>query len=216
MTALATPPPQARPIKPCADRKPPAKGSQKSPKAVANGWLTAEEFADLPERPEGGKRELVQGKVIEMPPVGLGHGERPIDAAVELKVWNRKAGLGRIMVETGYILARDPDVVRGPDISFIRYENIPPDQDDDDYIEAVPDLAVEVMSKNDTLPEVEAKVDEYLHFGVPLVWVLNRRRQTVGVYRRGVPPVILGVADTLDGGDVLPGFSARVGVLFGV
>ncbi|MEM6315715.1 MAG: Uma2 family endonuclease, partial [Planctomycetota bacterium] len=72
----------------------------------------------------------------------------------------------------------------------------------------------EVMSKNDTAAELEQKADEYLAHGVEMVWVLNPRRRTLTVFQRGIPAFALGLADTLTGGDVLPGFSVKVADLF--
>ena len=177
--------------------------------------LTAEELMRVPE--SVGKQELVDGRVIEMPPVGWGHGKRQGKAFRRLDEWNDAHGLGSVMVEVGFILDRAPDLVRGPDVAFIRTENIPADQDEDDFIEAVPDLAVEVKSKNDTMPELRAKAEEYLAFGVPLVWLVDRRRRVVEVYRLDYPPLTLGENDDLDdaGTGVLPGFACRVADVLG-
>ncbi len=185
----------------------------KSPLALSNGWVTAEELAELPEPREGGKQELVYGKIEIMAPVGLGHGQNQGKVYKALDRWNERVALGEVTVETGYILAREPDLVRGPDVSFIRTSRLPPDQKQPDFVEAAPDLAVEIMSKSDTHAKIETKVDEYLRHGVALVWVINPDRGTLTVYRHGIAPAILGIADTLDGGDVLPGFSCVVGDL---
>ena len=167
--------------------------------------LTAEQFLRLPRT--ANKQELVDGRVVEMPPVGSGHGETQVTFPGRLSAWNKQCKLGRVFVETGYVFARGPDLVRGPDVSFIRAGKIPPDHDEDDYIEAVPDFVLEIRSKNDTMPELRAKAEEYLSFGVPLVWLLDRGRRAVEVYRPGRPPESLAEADVLDGGDVLPGFA---------
>jgi Uma2 family endonuclease len=170
--------------------------------------LTAEEFSRLPETP--GKQELVDGRVIEMPPVGIGHGKRQVGLSRKLSEWNDAHKLGEVMVETGYIFARDPDVTRGPDISFIRHETVPEDQDEDDFIEAVPEFVVEVVSKSDRPGELEAKADEYLDVGVAMVVVLDRKAKRLTIYQRNEEPLSLVEDQTFDGGDVLPGFSCKV------
>ena len=175
--------------------------------------LTAEQFMRLPRTAY--KQELVDGRVIEMPPVGSGHGERQGKNFRRLDEWNDQHKLGKVYVEVGFIFERDPDLVRGPDVSFIRAEKIPPDHDEDDFMEAVPDFVIEVKSKNDSMPEMRAKAAEYLAFGVPLVWLLDRNRRVVEVHRPGQPPASLGEAETLDGGEVLPGFSCKVADLLG-
>ncbi|MEM1013824.1 MAG: Uma2 family endonuclease [Planctomycetota bacterium] len=175
--------------------------------------LTAEEFARMPETL--GKQELVDGRVIEMPPVGMGHGKRQVQFASLLSAWNGEHKLGEVMVETGFILAREPDLTRGPDISFIRRETIPPDQNEDDFVEAVPEFVVEVVSKRDRPGELETKAEEYLAFGVKMVVVVNRQSRQLTIYRPETEPVVLKADQAFDGGDVLPGFSCKVSDIVG-
>ena len=170
--------------------------------------LTAEQFAWFPS--SEGKQELVDGRIIAMPPVGPGHGKKQLRFGRKLGDWNDEHKLGEVMVETGYVFDRNSDLTRGPDISFIRTERIPPDHDDEDFYEVVPDCVVEVRSKNDRLHEVRSKAEEYVGFGVPLVVVVDPKRRRIEVHRPGAKPVILNEGDTLDGGDVLPGFRVAV------
>ena len=174
------------------------------------GWLlTAEQFGRFPAG-DAAKRELVDGRIVEMPPVGIGHSERQLGFGSLLRAWNDREQLGRVGVEIGFILDRDPDVVRGPDVAFIRHGKIPADHDDDDFVEAAPDFVVEVKSKNDAWPELRSKAAEYLAFGVAMVALLDRKSRTLEVHRPDAEPLVLGEGDAFDGGDVLPGFSARV------
>jgi Uma2 family endonuclease len=77
-----------------------------------------------------------------------------------------------------------------------------------------PDLAVEVVSPTDRYVAVLAKMDLYREAGVPLVWLAEPQQRTVTVYSSGSEPRILTEADTLDGGDVLPGFRLPVAQIF--
>ena len=179
------------------------------------GLLTAEEFLRLPEPPGAGKRELEYGRVVEMPPPDFGHAERQSELTTELVLYKRRTKLGRVITECGFILARNPDVVKLPDVAFVLETRISPDYDPDTYFDGPPDLAVEVLSKSETLTAALDKIDEYLGYGVRLCWLLNPRRRTLTVYRRGAAAVELGEAEQVDGGDVLPGFSCKVGDLLG-
>ena len=179
------------------------------------GLFTAEEFARLPEPRGAGKRELDYGRIIEMPPPDYEHGKRQSKLTFELSVYNREAQIGDVLTEVGFVLARDPDLVRLPDVAFVLKDRVPADWDEKGYFPGPPDLAVEVLSKSETLTAAQEKIDEYLAYGVRLCWLLNPRRRTLTVSRRGVPPVELGEAETLDGGDVLPGFSCKVADLLG-
>jgi Uma2 family endonuclease len=77
-----------------------------------------------------------------------------------------------------------------------------------------PDLAVEVLSPDDTVFEIEEKIEDYFAAGSRLVWVINPRTRTVTVYRPEAVPYVLAAHEALQGDDVLPGFSCRVEEIF--
>jgi Uma2 family endonuclease len=82
------------------------------------------------------------------------------------------------------------------------------------YFAGAPDLAVEVISPNDLYTEVDEKVAEWLEHGCQMVLVVNPRRRTVAVHRSGQMGRILGEDDTLDGEDVVPGWTMPVRDIF--
>jgi Uma2 family endonuclease len=172
---------------------------------VTTKLMTAEELAQLPV--DGRHYELVRGAVVEVTPAGGRQGENAGQIAGHLWVFVQSHGLGRIYVaETGYVLARNPDIVRAPDVSFVRADRLPPEQEREGFLELAPDLVVEVVSPNDRMRDVADKVLEYLDAGVRLVWVVEPRRRTVTVWTPDRRARILTEPDELDGGDVLPGF----------
>ena len=109
-----------------------------------------------------------------------------------------------------------PKKVRKPDVSFIRLNRMPADEEPDGHCRIAPDLAVEVVSPNDFYEEVEDKVEEYLTVGVRLVWVVNPPKRTVRVHRADGTITNLRETDELGGEDVVPGFRCRVSELFAV
>jgi Uma2 family endonuclease len=114
--------------------------------------------------------------------------------------------------DAGVILERDPDTVRGPDVAFwsiLRQPEVP-----EGYFEIPPDLAVEVLSPDDRRSKVRDKIREYLANGVTLVWLVDPESRAVTVYARTLRGMELDTTDTLDGGDVFPGFSCQVADLF--
>jgi Uma2 family endonuclease len=118
--------------------------------------------------------------------------------------------LGRLLGETGFVLARNPDTVRAPDLAFVRRGRLPERTIGMVYIDGAPDLAVEVLSPSDSAIDMEDKVAEYLGAGGRLVWVVNPKRRTITVHAPEVPPRTLHEHETLDGGEVLPGFTCVV------
>jgi Uma2 family endonuclease len=107
-------------------------------------------------------------------------------------------------------------LIRVPDIAFISWERLPArgDVPDEPIGSVVPDLAVEVLSKNNTKGEMQRKLKEYFLAGVRLVWFVDPRARTVQVFTAPDAVVLLTEADVLDGGDVLPGFSLPVKTIF--
>lgn len=172
--------------------------------------VTADEFLAMGE----GRRELVRGEVIEMTPAGYEHGRVSLRLGRLLARFIEEQGLGEAVgAETGFILARNPDTVRAPDVAFISRGRIPREQEMG-YLELAPDLVVEVVSPNDTFTSVEDKVQEWLTHGVRTVWVVDPRLLRVIVHRGDGSVQDLGPEDRLVGGDVLPGFDISVADCF--
>lgn len=182
--------------------------------AVKPKLLTAEEFWRLPEN--GKRRELVRGVVVEtMPPGGI-HGAVALRLGSRLETWARSGPGGYVGVESGFVLRRDPDVVRGPDVSYVRAERIPDGGVPEAFWGIAPDLAVEVVSPGESAEEVREKVRDYLAAGTPLVWVVYPRTREVVVQTPDGLARALGAGDMLEGLDVLPpGFACAVAELFG-
>lgn len=171
--------------------------------------------AELERWPAGEERvELVRGKVEQMAPAGFEHG---LIAAALLRVLGNfvsERGLGFVVsTETGFVLARDPDTVRAPDVAFVTAERAAAQERPAGFFDGAPDLAAEVVSPTDTSEAVEAKVLDFLEAGCREVWVVHPSRRTVRVVGPQERSLILKAEETLDGGELLPGFSVRVGDL---
>jgi Uma2 family endonuclease len=117
--------------------------------------------------------------------------------------------------ETGFQLASDPDMVRAPDGAFVRRERAEAVGAGAGYWPGAPDLTVEVISPNDIYAEVEEKIFDWLSAGTRMVIVVNPRRRVVTVYRSLTDIVVLTERDTLDGDDVVSGWTMPVAEIFG-
>ncbi len=175
--------------------------------------MTAQELANLPAR--GARYELQRGKLIRMTPAGFRHGDIAMVLGALLLQYVRQKGLGKVLAaETGYKLSRDPDTVRAPDVSFVRQNRVPQGDAAKGFLELAPDLAVEVVSPNDRAGEVYEKVAEWLMAGTRLVWVVYPDTKTITVYRSLKDIEVLTTADTLQGEEVIPGFTCPVAEIF--
>ena len=179
----------------------------------ATALSTAYELLHDPERE--GRFELVRGELRERAVPNYRHGQVAVKTTIVLGGFVRQHELGDLVSEGGYVFERDPDTVFLPDLSFVRADRVPPPDQQQGYPDLVPDLVIEVLSPSNTTAETAENVRFYLETGVRLVWFLDPCQRSVTVQTPGHPARTLYAADTLDGGDVLPGFSVRVGELFG-
>lgn len=150
-----------------------------------------------------------------MSPAGFKHGTIVARLTGALVQHIEAHDLGEVTgAETGFKLASNPDTVRAPDVGFVRRERIPAGELTEKFWPGAPDLAVEVISPNDTLYEVDEKVEDYLAAGVRLIWIVNPKKHTVTVYQLNSAPQTLSESDLLDGLDIVPGFQYNITRLF--
>ena len=172
--------------------------------------------AELELWPDGeGKQELIRGTLIEMSPPGGEHGR--IAAVLGGLLWSfvRDRHLGVVMVESGFVLERDPDTVCGPDVAFVRAERLPDTGVPQSFWEGSPDLAVEILSSSERRAQIARKMDIYRATGTRLIWCVDPRRRTVSVHAPGRPTRVLSAGDSLDGEEVLPGLVIPLSEVFG-
>ena len=176
--------------------------------------MTADELFKLPK--DEARGELIQGVFYPAMPTGGRHGE--IEALLAWRLLNvvQPSGRGRVMTgDPGIVLERGPDTVRAPDVAYFSPERLPPETDITRFLDAVPDLAVEIVSPSNRPSEIREKAEMWTSFGARLVWVVWPETMTVDVYRPEESVVTLGAEDTLTGQDVLPEFSCMVREVFG-
>ena len=179
--------------------------------------LTVADLAVLPDELPSGpvKYELDDGRLVTMAPAGSDHGSMQYRVAAILLAHAEKLDRGQPFVEVGVILRRNPDTVRVPDAAFVLKRSLPVRNSPEGYLETIPELVVEVRSKNDSLPETRRKAEEYLDAGVQIVWVIDPASKTVTVFRANQAVRKLGIGDILKAEKVIPGFRVPVADLFG-
>ncbi|MDE2745951.1 MAG: Uma2 family endonuclease [Chloroflexota bacterium] len=179
----------------------------------SQGLVTAEELLEL--SANGFYGELVRGELVEFMPPGFRHGKVVGLITYLLCAFVIPRELGTIAAgDSGVVLERDPDTVRGPDVAFYSAQTLPLDDDNPSYSEVVPDLAVEVGSPNDSMSERESRARMWVGHGVPLVWMVHPESRSIDVYRPGQEIETLGVGDQITGHDVIPGFQSAASDLF--
>ena len=174
--------------------------------------LTEDDLAYLPD--DGFRHELEAGFLVAEPRPFLRHAQLQAELISLLNEFVRPRGLGQVLGDGGFLLARNPDTVRGPDVSFVTAERWRAVRDRERFFRGAPDLAIEILSPSNRRGEIHGKVADFLAAGGRLVWVVDPKRRTVTVHETLLAPRRLGPADVLDGGEVLPGFVIKVAAIF--
>lgn len=167
--------------------------------------ISDDELLRLPK--DGRKYELVDGEVV-VSPAGYRHGKIALRISRRLETHAAKRGLGEVTESsTGFRLPSGN--VRSPDVGFVAASRSPKGEPEG-FFEGAPDLAVEVLSPGDDPRRILDKVGEYLGAGVRMVWVIDPRQRKAAVYRSLTDIREISDSDTLDGEDVLPGFTCKL------
>jgi Uma2 family endonuclease len=174
--------------------------------------MTPEQFEELSDA-QG--LELIDGVVREK---HMGSENGAIQTLIShfLNLVVLPAKLGRVLDSEGMYqcFPNHPKRVRKPDISFIRQDRLPDGRVPVGICRFRPDLAVEVVSPNDTYEEVEEKLADYFDAGVLLIWVVTPKTRTVLVYHADGTARRLRDTDDLSADPVIPGFRVRIAELF--
>jgi Uma2 family endonuclease len=182
---------------------------------VTKARVTAEDLWRLGEGDV--RRELVNGEVLEMAPVGGIHGRVTGRICRRLMEHAERHGGGEVLVgDVGFVLnlPGDPERVRAPDVAFVSSHRLPEGQVPERFLVGAPDLAAEVLSPTDNPLDVQQKVRDYLEAGARLVWIIAPQAKTVTVYRPDGSARLLREHEHLDGEDVLPGLAISLTELF--
>jgi Uma2 family endonuclease len=177
-----------------------------------------DDLFNLPLPPGVSGFELVDGIPVEVTPVGPDHGSLASEIAGRLRAHVKQQRIaGRVYVEAGYVLGlrRDPQRMRGPDVSFLSTDSLQRHggKPARGFFRCAPDLAVEVESA-ERPKALQQRILDYLDAGTPLLWVIHSETNAATVYHPDGSARLLRETDSLDGEDVLPGLKIPLRELF--
>jgi Uma2 family endonuclease len=180
--------------------------------SIRKKLTTYAEFEQIAAQPDNRDRrlELIHGEIIDVSP-SFSHGKLAGILHGEMYIAWKKRGIGRLLIEVRYKLPGDDHNAMIPDLSYV--ENADDMPTDSRPVPRMPDLAVEIQSPDDSPDKIRAKLAYYVANGSKLAWGVFLKKQ-IEVYRPGEDVIVLDENDTLDGGDVLPGFMLAVRDLF--
>ena len=163
---------------------------------------------------QGGMCELIDGALVEK---AMGWRESLIASLLceLLRQYLRVHDLGLVSGPDGFVRILRSQV-RGPDVAFVSWDRLPDGKVPEERVpELVPDLAIEVLSDDNTYAEMARKRREYFHAGVRQVWMIDIEERTVAVYSDITKHELFEETQSLSGGDILPGLEISLTALFG-
>ena len=180
---------------------------------------TATDLADDVESPivePAEHYEVVDGRVVEEPPLGVYEGGIAGTLVESIGIFARSNRLGRVVPEVLFVIDAHRRLRRRPDVAFVSRERWPLNRPltREAAWDVIPDIAVEITSPTDLIDDLMDKVDEYFAAGVRQVWVAFPKRRKLYLYTSATEVRILQIGDELDGGSILPGFKLSLAILF--
>ena len=160
---------------------------------------------------------LIDGELFEDPMAKRTHGNLQLEIGVELKLFVRARNLGEAHTEVGYYASETMDTYLVPDVAFASFERLG-DSSPDEYAPVMPELAVEIKSPSNSMPELRRKAETYLRHGSEIVWLVLPEREGVEEWTLDadgrMQSQFINRNGALDGGNTLPGFSLPLRQLF--
>ena len=175
--------------------------------------ITADEFE---ERYEDCRYDLIRGELVDMPPMpSPAHGDTANILAIHVGMYVYMNELGRgFAAETRFTIERNPDTAIAPDWAFLAKNRLPAIYPARGYLDMAPDFVLEVRSPSDSETRSVEKMERWIRAGVRLGWELNIKERVLTVYRPNEEPRTVDINGTIDGEDVLPGFTFPMRRLF--
>ena len=169
--------------------------------------MTADELLRM--KDQDARYELVKGELRKMSPSSHEHGDVALEIGARLRTYVREHRLGKAYAaETGFLISRNPDTVRAPDVAFVRTDRL---VHTPGFFPGPPDLAIEVISPNDSYSDVEEKTLQWLRAGVRAVVTVDPRLKSVRIHRSNGSTT---ATDLLEVPEVVPGWSVPVAEIF--
>ena len=186
--------------------------------ATQSHRIRPEDILDIELPPGVTGFELVDGELVPVTPPKPKHARLAAQITYRVAAHSETRGPpGQVYAEAGYVLgiARDPDRVRAPDVSFIKQSTLDAHGGEPETLfRFAPDLVIEVESTGTRKTPLQQRIVDFLEAGVQQVWIIHPSTHSVTVYRQDGTAQLLRGDSQLTGADVLPGFTLSLTELF--
>jgi Uma2 family endonuclease len=185
--------------------------------STASRPMTLEEFLKLPD--DGVERSVIRGELRERPMTTRGGPHCIVMGNLARLIGNwvcaRPRPRGRLYTGDARVrIRRDPETIVGADLLYLDPDQAARNRPTATTIDEPPTLVIEILSPSDTIEAIDEKIQEYLDAGVPHVWIVNPRPETVTVHRPGTPPVLFNNRQEVAAEPELPGLRIAVAEMF--
>ena len=154
------------------------------------------------------------GELRLMSPTGTDGGNAELDIATELNIWARQHGGGRALGSNSGVKLPDT-AVRAADAGWVSWERYNRSPGEGGYRQFVPEFVIELRSESDGLPDVRAKMVEWVGYGVELGWLVDPSRKVVEIYRPGREVEVVEGGSAVEGEGPVAGFVLELGKVWG-
>lgn len=178
--------------------------------------LTANEFFYSP---LSQNHELIKGEIVPTDFLGTFDGHLLAKLNLVISEFVRQNRLGIMMVNVGFILASNPDTVRGANLAFISKARLADTGITEKFYPSAPNFIAEVASETRPFEKVKERADEFLQSGTEMVWIVNhqkvehRNNLTVNIFRADGTTFTVEKDDEVSGENVFEGFELFVSKL---
>lgn len=174
--------------------------------------LTLEEFLALPEA--GDRYELVNGELKPKMSPKFKHSQLQLRLLMLLNQWCEQEQTGRVLPEWAIVLKRrGADWVPVPDLTYVSYQRLPAEWEEDEPCPVLPEVVIEIISPGQRFGELTQKAEDYLKAGIEGVWVVDSQAQSVTVFRQNALFETLGMDQVLSD-ELLPGLEVKIAEVF--
>jgi Uma2 family endonuclease len=173
--------------------------------------IILEELARMPE--DGLRHEIDEGELLVTTRPNFRHGAIQANVIGILRDYVRHNKLGKVLSESGFILGRKPEILRGPDVAFVSNDRLK-DIASDGWPELGPDLVVEIVSPSDTARQIDRKVHQFLAAETRAVWLVYPDTKSVHIFEPGGAARIVEFDGIVSSPAALAGFELAVRDVF--
>ncbi len=170
--------------------------------SVSKTKFSLQEFLSMPESDD--RTELVNGEIVVKVSPKYKHSTSQLRLLLVLNQWCESFSCGRVRPEWAVVLKRKGvDWVPVPDLTYVSYDRLSADWEEDEPSPVLPELVIEIISPGQSFGEMTSKATDYLLAGVDRVWIVDNQAQSVTVFGNSEFPQTFWINDTISD-DLLP------------